>query len=165
MKIFINACSWRVISQRLLVCVSEWVKWTTRDRCTRSLSHTVAPLTEIYTRSSYNTFTMLWRCNRGQALLQHDNAPAHTSRIVKRKIEELPGIKVLSHPDYSPDIAPSDYDIFRSMSHFLRGSRFASETEVATALTELVASKTPQWNQRGIECLAQRLFKVVKSEE
>ena len=32
---------------------------TTRDWCTGSMSQTVAPLTEIYTRSSYNAFTML----------------------------------------------------------------------------------------------------------
>lgn len=102
--------------------------------------------------------------NRGQALLQHDNAPAHRSGTVKRKIEELPGIEVLPHPAYSPDIAPSDYHLFRSMSHFLRGRRFASEAEVATGLTEFFASKPPQWYQRGIECLAERWLKVVESE-
>jgi histone-lysine N-methyltransferase SETMAR len=31
------------------------------------------------------------------------------------------GIQQLNHPPYSPDLAPSDYFLFRVMKKFLRG--------------------------------------------
>lgn len=102
--------------------------------------------------------------NRGRAILQHDNAPAHTSRTVKRKIQELHGIEVLPHPAYSPDLAPSDYHLFRSLSHFLQRRRFKSEEEVKNGTTEFFASKTPQWYRRGIEHLAERWLKVIEND-
>ncbi|KAI6648845.1 Transposase [Oopsacas minuta] len=41
-------------------------------------------------------------------LLQHDNAPAHTSRRTLDEIQHL-GFELLPHPPYSRDLAPSDY--------------------------------------------------------
>lgn len=102
--------------------------------------------------------------NRGRALLQHDNAPAHTSRIVKRKIQELEGIEVIPHPAYSPDLAPSDYHMFRSLSHFLQGRRFGSEEEVKNGIAEFFASKKPEWYRHGIEQLAERWLRVIESD-
>ena len=40
------------------------------------------------------------------------------------KIKELDGIELLPHHSYSPDLAPSDDCLFRSMVHFLRGRKF-----------------------------------------
>lgn len=102
--------------------------------------------------------------NRRQVLLQHDNAPAHTSRVVKEKINELPGIEVLPHPAYSPDLAPSDYHLFRSLSHFLHGRRFNSEEDVKQGVTEFFASKPPEWYRRGIENLAERWLQVIEND-
>jgi histone-lysine N-methyltransferase SETMAR len=102
--------------------------------------------------------------NRGRAILQHDNAPAHTSRRVKQKIQELQGIEVIPHPAYSPDLAPSDYHLFRSLSHFLRGRRFSSEEEVKTGIAEFFASKTPDWYRHGIEQLAERWLRVIEND-
>lgn len=102
--------------------------------------------------------------NRGRAILQHDNAPAHTSRTVKQKIMELQGIEVLPHPAYSPDLAPSDYHLFRSMAHFLRGRRFSSEEEVKTAMAEFFASKTADWYRQGITQLAERWLRVIETD-
>ena len=94
--------------------------------------------------------------NRGKVLLQHDNAPAHTSRKVKQKLQELPGIEVFPHPAYSPDLAPSDFHLFRSLAHFLRGRKFSDEEEVKTAIADFFASKPAEWYCHGIEQLAQR---------
>jgi [histone H3]-lysine36 N-dimethyltransferase SETMAR len=68
--------------------------------------------------------------NRNRVLLQHDNAPAHTARLTRGKVQELQGIEVLPHPAYSPDLAPSDYHLFRAMAHFLKGRQFDSVEEV-----------------------------------
>ena len=38
----------------------------------------------------------------------HDNAPAHSSRIIRNVLREFPW-KLLPHLPYSPDLAPSDF--------------------------------------------------------
>ena len=40
------------------------------------------------------------------------------------KIQELGGNELLPHPEYSPDLALSDYHLFQSMAHFLCGRNF-----------------------------------------
>lgn len=67
--------------------------------------------------------------------LQQDNARPHVSKQTLAKIEEL-GWDVLKHPPYSPDVAPSDYHLFRSLEHFLRGRRFTKDDDVRQALTD-----------------------------
>lgn len=100
--------------------------------------------------------------NRRQLLLQHDNARPHTSQTTRRTIQELGCIKVLPHPAYSPDIAPSDYHMFRSMAHFLRGRRFETLDNVEIGIQEFFASKSPDWYRRGIEDLARRWMSVIE---
>ena len=77
--------------------------------------------------------------NRKNVLLHHDNARPHTSRMTKQKITELPGIELIPHPAYSPDLAPSDYHLFRSMSHFLCGQHFANINDVEKGCFEFLA--------------------------
>ena len=58
-----------------------------------------------------------------QVILLHDNARPHVAKIVKKYLETLKW-DVLPHPPYSPDIAPSNYWLFRRNSkspvHFFR---------------------------------------------
>ncbi len=56
--------------------------------------------------------------NRKWVILQHDNARPHSARMTQQKIRDL-GWEVLPHLPYSPNIAPSDYHLFRSLQHFL----------------------------------------------
>ena len=58
--------------------------------------------------------------------MQQDNAKPKTAKKTKDKFEELNGDKVLLHVVYSPDSAPSDYDLFRLEQHFLEGHLFDS---------------------------------------
>jgi len=58
-------------------------------------------------------------CSRhNKIILLHDNARPHVAAPVKTYLETLKW-EVLPHPPYSPDIAPSDYYLFRSMTHGL----------------------------------------------
>ena len=52
-----------------------------------------------------------------KVILLHDNARPHAAPV-KIYLETL-NWEVLPHPPYSPDIAPSDYYLFRSMAHGL----------------------------------------------
>ena len=102
--------------------------------------------------------------NRRRVLLQHDNARPHTSRRTLQQIQELGGIEVLPHPAYSPDLAPSDYHLFLSMAHFLRGRRFETTEDLETACQEFFASKSPEWYRKGMEDLARRWVSVVEHD-
>jgi histone-lysine N-methyltransferase SETMAR len=93
--------------------------------------------------------------NRRGVILQHDNARPHSAKITQQKIRDL-GWEVLPHPPYSPDIAPSDYDLFRSLQHFLSGKTFGDIDHVKTAMSEFFASKQASFYKQGIENLAQR---------
>lgn len=99
--------------------------------------------------------------NRQRALLQHDNAPAHRAIVTKEKLAHLQGIEVLPHPAYSPDLAPSDYHLFRSLAHFLSGRQFTNVTDVETGCREFFASKPAEWYKHGIELLAERWQKTI----
>jgi transposase len=47
----------------------------------------------------------------GPGYLLHDNAPAHSSGFVSEFLTKQ-GIPMLSHPPYSPDLAPADFFLF-----------------------------------------------------
>lgn len=102
--------------------------------------------------------------NRKRALMQQDNAKPHTARKTKDKFEELDGVEVLPHPAYSPDCAPSDYGLFRSMQHFLKGRRFNSFDEVEEACKEFFDSKPTTWYFDQIRKLADRWHKVLEND-
>ncbi|GBP37932.1 Mariner Mos1 transposase [Eumeta japonica] len=60
-----------------------------------------------------------------KVFLLHDNARPHVAKPVKTYLGTLKW-DVLPHPPYSPDIAPSDYHLFRSMAHGLTDQKFTS---------------------------------------
>lgn len=99
--------------------------------------------------------------NRGKILIQQDNARPHVARKTRQTIENLDGIELLPHPAYSPDLAPSDYYLFRSMAHFLRGRDFTNIREVETGIREFFASKEPEWYRHGILELSERWQKTI----
>jgi histone-lysine N-methyltransferase SETMAR len=63
------------------------------------------------------------RPERHKVRLLHDNAKPHIAKVTRQKLEEL-GWEVLPHPPYSPDLAPSDYHLFRSIRNHLLQKHF-----------------------------------------
>jgi histone-lysine N-methyltransferase SETMAR len=60
---------------------------------------------------------------KGVCLL-HDNARPHVARDTKALLEKF-GWDVISHPPYSPDLAPSDYHLFLNSKKHLGGKRLS----------------------------------------
>lgn len=98
--------------------------------------------------------------NRKGILFHQDNAKRHTAMATQLKLNEL-GWEVLSHPPYSPDIAPSYYYLFRSLQNYLTGKKFTSFKAVSMAVAEYFGSKDENFYARGIDKLPERWQRVV----
>ena len=65
--------------------------------------------------------------------LHHDNAPAHSSNVV-REFLTANNIDVLSHPPYSPDLAPCDFWLFSKLKKMLVGQKYESRSAVGSGV-------------------------------
>ncbi|KAG5308596.1 MOS1T transposase, partial [Pseudoatta argentina] len=92
----------------------------------------------------------------------------HYDNPKRRKSWGKPGRELkweaLPHPPYSPDIAPSDFHLFRSMAHGLADRRFHSYEEAQKWIDSWIASKDMSFFRRGIHVLPERWEKVVSSD-
>jgi len=77
-------------------------------------------------------------------ILHQDNAPAHTAAATQLEISVL-GMKQMSHPPYSPDLAPFDFAIFPHIKLQLKGVRFETLKDLQTAVNGVIKSTTSQW--------------------
>ncbi|XP_011069255.1 PREDICTED: histone-lysine N-methyltransferase SETMAR-like [Acromyrmex echinatior] len=68
--------------------------------------------------------------NRKGVVFHHNNARPHTSLMTCQKLRELDW-EVLMHPPYSPDLAPSDYYLFRSLQNSLDGKTLLADKRAA----------------------------------
>lgn len=104
-----------------------------------------------------------WARRHGKVILLHDNAPSHTAKPVKDTLAAL-GWEILPHPPYSPDLAPSDYDLFSSMGHALAKQHFHSYEDVRKWLDNWFGSRHFQFFWKGIHNLPTRWQNCVESE-
>ncbi|KAG5312954.1 MOS1T transposase, partial [Pseudoatta argentina] len=105
----------------------------------------------------------LYAQRHDKAILLHDNARPHVTKPVKTYLETLKW-EILPHPPYSPDIAPSNFHLFRSMAHGLADRRFHSYEEAQKWIDSWIASKDMSFIRRGIHVLPERWEKVVSSD-
>ena len=82
-------------------------------------------------------------------LLLHDNAPAHRSMMAVHTSMQC-GFKILPHPPYSPDLAPSDFFLFPSLKKHLKGQRFHSNEDVISAVEEWFESHPKSYYAQGL---------------
>jgi transposase len=74
-------------------------------------------------------------------LLLRDNARPHTARATIDVLETLK-FELLSHPPYSPDLAPSDFHFYPHIKRGLKGTYFTSDNEVKQAVTSWIKKRT-----------------------
>lgn len=102
--------------------------------------------------------------NKNYKVLFHDdNARPHRANIVQKLVEEM-GWDRLVQPAYSPDLAPSDYHLFRSMQLSLADKRFKNGIEVVNWIPGWIASKGEDFFYRGIHKLPDRWSEVIAND-
>ena len=77
-------------------------------------------------------------CDPDTWFLLHDNAPSHTSLIV-RQVLARNKVCVLNQPLYSPDLAPHDFSLFSKLKLKLKGY-FFNDKLISTAAFKLSQS-------------------------
>ena len=78
--------------------------------------------------------------NRKRIIFHQDNARLHVSLMTSQKLLQL-GWEVLIHPSYSPDIAPSDFHLFRSSQNSPNRRNFNSLEDCKRHLDQFFAQK------------------------
>ncbi|PNF29706.1 hypothetical protein B7P43_G13075, partial [Cryptotermes secundus] len=82
----------------------------------------------------------------------HDNARPHAARQTVAQLQQF-GWNIITHPPYSPDLAPSDYHLFPKLKEHLSGKRFNNDDEVKAEVRSFLNSMEVNWYDMGIQKL------------
>jgi histone-lysine N-methyltransferase SETMAR len=99
--------------------------------------------------------------NRKGVVFHHDNARPHTSLMTHQRLRGF-GWEILNHPPYSPDLAPSDYHLFRSLQNNLDGKKFDTLEALKKHLDQFFDEKPRKFYEDGIMKLPERWQKVIE---
>ena len=91
-----------------------------------------------------------------------DNARPHVAKSTREKLLKL-GWVTIRNPPCSPDLAPTDYHLFRSLSNHLREKKFDNEDDLKTDLDDFFREKSLDFYERGILTLPVRWRQVIDS--
>ena len=86
----------------------------------------------------------------GQWHFHEDNAPVHNSILVTDYLTKM-GIKAVSQPPYSPDLAPCDFWLFPK----LRGCRYET-IEMKEAVMKVIDTLTQEDFHRAFQKLLEQ---------
>ena len=96
-----------------------------------------------------------------KVILQHDNPRPHVAKPVNTYLETYEW-EVVPHLPYSPDMAPSDYYLFRLLlAHGLADQQFRSYEDIERWFDSWIASKDGHFYRNSIRALPKRWAKVV----
>ena len=56
----------------------------------------------------------------------------------------------MKHPAYSPDLAPSDYYLFRHLKEYLSGVRYPNSEELKQSVVKWLKNKSKDFYKTGI---------------
>ena len=80
---------------------------------------------------------------------------AHTAARTLVKIEDL------THPPYSPDLAPSDFHLFGPLKKSMKEIHFQTDEEVKAAVSNWLRTQSTEFYAKGIDNLISRWNKCV----
>lgn len=99
---------------------------------------------------------------KGVSLL-HDNARPHVANSTKDLLNKF-GWDTVTHPPYSPDMAPSDYHLFTHLKEHMSGKRFDDDDEVKEEVQRWLEEMAADFYNAGIIKLPERLQKCIDRE-
>ena len=99
--------------------------------------------------------------NRKRITFHQDNTRPHVSLMTRQKLLQL-GWEVLIHPPYSPDIARSDFRLFRSLQNSLNGKNFNSLEDCKRHVEPFFAQKHRKFWEGGIMKVPEKWQKLVE---
>lgn len=103
----------------------------------------------------------LWKNNSW--LLHHDNAPAHSSLLVRDFLAKN-NTTIMPQPPYSPDLAPCDFFLFPKLKRPMKGRRFATIEEIKTASLEELKAIPKSAYEKCFDDWKNRWHKCIVSE-
>ena len=101
--------------------------------------------------------------SRKLIIFHQDNARPNVSLMTRQKLLQLVW-EVLIHPPYSPDVAPSDFHLFRSLQNSLNGKNFYSLEDCKRHLEQFFAQKDKKFWEDAIMKLPEKWQKVVEQK-
>ncbi|GFW43754.1 histone-lysine N-methyltransferase SETMAR [Trichonephila clavipes] len=94
-------------------------------------------------------------------VFHQNNARPHTSVVIRQNLWEF-GWKILMHPPYSSDLAPSDYHHFLALQNFLSDKKLGSREDWENRLLDVFASKCQDFYARGIMKLPLKWQQIIQ---
>ena len=74
------------------------------------------------------------------------------------------GFKLIEHPPYSPDLAPSDFHLFPKLKTAIFGTHFQSDDDVIHAVDDFLNGQEKDFFKSGTEALKHRWQKCIDTE-
>ncbi|GBM66715.1 hypothetical protein AVEN_197786-1 [Araneus ventricosus] len=98
-----------------------------------------------------------WINSDGKFFIIH---PPHTAAATQELVDQF-GWEFFYHSPYSPDLAPSDFHLFRKLKKFLGDKRFGSDEELENAVNTWLNELAAEEYDMGILKLVDRYDKCL----
>ena len=146
---------WRFCLQFSSIAGTWWIM-SSCHRVERSIRNITCKSCAICAKQSARN-ARIWNKNW---LLHHDNAPAHTSLLVRKFLAKNNAL-MMPQPPYSPDLVPCDFFLFPKLKRPMKGRRYATIEEIKVASKEELNKITKNdflkcfedWKKRWHKCI------------